>query len=805
MIQRRCNRLTCSPPILAVLLLLVMFAQTALSGPRISVTYDEPFHMSRGYAYVWGEDLRLQIVHPVFIDGLSGLMLGLMPDLTPPEQIEGWETGNLFLFSDHLLRDPDHDVDKMMFLARFPIMCLALLLGAVVYRWAADLYGVSGGLLALTLCVLNPNLIAHARIVSTDLGAACTATLTLFLWWRWSQRPTVGRLSLTAIALGLAISAKTSNLLLVVLVGLFTVLYGLRKHWAWHKIAAAISGVGMGALLILWALYRFEFRPLPSLTGNIPVPAASYWELVTWLRGTMEVGRSAFLWGKYTTTGWWYYFPFALLIKTPIPILIAIGLALYVQLARLHKPTAADYAVCTFPLLYLVVAASSSMNLGYRHVLPVLPFLAVYAARIVTWSGFWTKWGRLALAGSSVWLAASAYSTFPFYLTYFNELVGGPSNGHQYLADSNIDWGQGLKELHATLENLDIDQVQMAYFGTAPIGYYEIPHSSLISHDTLSVVGPQPGWYVISVTYLQGLYLENPDALDWFRRLQPIETPGYSLFVYHIKPDPVPETWVGLCYAPEEVLKPKEIPEFFGQENLRTVSFDCAQAWVEPAGEQAGWYVIPDTGLQANSFMRRMLTQAEIVYQDRGLRLHSDETGIHYNRSAPAYNIYHWDRGSDPDEFALDNVIWSSPALAPGEMDPVTSLSAPVNLGDELEFLGYQISAADVKPGGEVEVTTVWRVLSRPDDPALSFFAHLVGTAGAVSVGDGLGYSAIQWLPGDVFAQQSELVIPADTPPGRYWIQVGIYSLATGDRLQVLDNGQTVTDRVLLTSIEVQP
>jgi len=139
--------------------------------------------------------------------------------------------------------------------------------------------------------------------------------------------------------------------------------------------------------------------------------------------------------------------------------------------------------------------------------------------------------------------------------------------------------------------------------------------------------------------------------------------------------------------------------------------------------------------------------------------------------------------------------------LAPGRADVQASLFVPADVGGEAAFLGYHLSAETAAPGDELILTTAWRVIARPTDPALSLFAHLVGPGGVMSVGDGLGYPAIQWAAGDVFHQRSRLLVPADAPGGTYWAQVGLYSLATGDRLPVLEGEAPVADRLLLGPI----
>jgi 4-amino-4-deoxy-L-arabinose transferase-like glycosyltransferase len=792
-------------------LLLLLFLQVALSSPLASPTFDEPYDLGRGYAYARGTDLRMQQEHPALVDGLGGLMLLLMPELTPPDQIPGWEEAHLFQFSQALVWRLGHDVDKMVFLARLPVIGLALVLGAVVYRWAADMYRSAGGLLALVLCVLNPNIVAHARILSTDLGAACLATFTLYLWWRWAQRPTTGRLMATTLVLGLALGAKTSNLSLVPLIGVFTAIRSLEQRWRWPRVVVAWGTMATGALFVLWALYRFEVGPAPNLTGAIPVPAPSYWETVAWVRHEMRLGRPAFLWGRHTIWGWWYYFPLAFVLKTPLPLLILLGLAVWLHgTRRIAQRPSADYALWVFPPLYFALSAFSTLNLGYRHILVTVPLMTVYTAQVVAWPGLRSRWGRRGLFVLLAWLTIAALAIFPHHLAYFNELVGGPSNGYRYLVDSNLDWGQGLKHLKRYLNEQGIDEVWLGYFGTADPAYY-LPEAGIryrplfalnspYPAEGFSPINPTPGWYAISVTVLQGPYSPEPDLLDWFRRHEPVAKVGYSIFVYQVEADPDPPAWLGFCYTPEPVMDDDEIVHRFGRDDLRIVHFDCQQTWVYPTGSEPGWYLVPTASDSPGMLAKRPLEDAEVVYHERGLR------------AVPGYTVYRWRGKPTPEEIAPVREAWSSPALAPTEADPVLALPVPLDLEGQVAFLGYHLSGTSpsaacptaARPGDEMALTTAWQVTARPEHPPLSLFAHLVGPTGAVSVGDGLGFPAIQWVAGDTFVQHNRLPIPPEASPGQYWVQVGLYSLATGQRLSVLAGGQPVSDRILLAPVEVQ-
>jgi hypothetical protein len=346
----------------------------------------------------------------------------------------------------------------------------------------------------------------------------------------------------------------------------------------------------------------------------------------------------------------------------------------------------------------------------------------------------------------------------------------------------------------------------LGYFGTADPAYYGIRYRSLFAPGSSDVaedfapLNPAPGWYAISATVLQGPFSPEPDIFDWFRRHEPVAKIGYSIFVYRVEPDPDPPAWLGLCYAPEPVMRDAKIVRRFGLDTLRVVGFDCGQTWVYPAGGGPGWYLVPQASDGRGTLAAQVLQAAQVVYRERGLR---DVAG---------YTVYRW--GGEPalEELAPVREAWSSPVLAPADTEPLAALPFPVDLGDQaaevlVRFVGYHLSSETGAPGGELVVTSAWQVAARPadlDDLSLSLFAHLVGPAGAMSVGDGLGFPAIQWSPGDLFVQRNRLPVPAETLPGRYWVQVGLYSLATGERLSVSEAGRPVADRLLLAPVVLQ-
>jgi len=837
------------------ILLLAFFAQAITSASLKTPTFDEEFHIARAYAYVRTGDLRMQQNHPPLVSLLAGLPLLLMPELTPPEEIPHWDDAFLFYFADNLFWRLGHNADKMLFLARFPIVLLGTLLGAFIYRWAREAYGPQAGLLAAGLYAFAPNLLAHTRLVTTDLAVTACSFIALYAFWRYLRQPTGWRLVLVGLAVGLALAAKLSALLLIPVMGLLALLLRRgRADWRLQigdyrlqnckkRVAAHLLFAILIAGLVVWAFYRFEVRSWPG--SALPLPATTYLLNVRTLIGHAGRGHGAFLMGRVSMHGWWYYFPITLLLKTPLLTLFLLGVAAW-DTARRNR-WREEASLLLFPAIYFCFALTSSLNIGYRYLLPIDPFIIVYVAKVAgvtqprpgdrsprsakcsvrspdrsarspdrSRAGRYRPWLRryglptlvTLYAGVSLWL-------HPHYLAYFNLLAGGPDGGYRYLVDSNLDWGQDLGLLSRYLDEQDIDDIRLGYFGTADPAYYlhraGIDYRSLFAPGTsyiaenFSPINPAPGWYAISATVLQGPFSPEPDVFDWFRRHEPVAKIGYTIFVYRVEADPGPPAWLGVCYVPEPVMDDTEIRHRFGRDDLRVVGFDCGQTWVYPAGDGPGWYLVPLVSDGPGMLAEQSLGDAEVVYRERGMR------------DVPGYTVYETRLRPEaqPEGFFPENLVsgeelvlvqeaWSSPALAPAEADLLTLLPVPVDLGGQVAFLGYTLSFESVPPGDEVILTTAWQVTGRPESPPLSVFAHLVGPAGAVSVGDGLGFPAIQWSPGDVFIQRNRLPISIKVAPGRYWVQAGLYSLATGERLPVLGAGGALADRLLLAPVTVR-
>jgi len=803
------------------LALATMFALEVSSARLKSPTYDEQGYIARGYAYVKLGDRHILIGTPMMLNAWNALPLLLLPDVRLETDHPTWEGTDFHDVGSHFLWESGNDVDRVTFWARVPTMILSLLLAATVYRWARELYGPRAGWLALFLTVLSPNLLAHARLATTDLGLAFFFFLATYRLWRYLEAQTWGNLIWAGVALGLCQGTKFSALLIVPVwaaIGAAWIFSGGRREgdsWFRRAFSLALAGVGMAivAFFTLWATYRFEIAPV--MEGGPPVPAATHFRQWLDISGRLagEAGRQApaFLMGQYSDTGWWYYFPVAFLLKTPLPALVLLPGAVCLSLWRSpERPAPAwrrELAIVLAPVIFFAFSLTSKLNLGYRYLLPVLPFLFVYVSKVAN--------GELRIANSAIgnmryavcaillgWYAFASLQIYPHYLAYFNELVGGPEGGWRYLVDSNIDWGQDAILLKRYLDERGVDRIKLAWFGESRPEYYGLDYEPLpawppnrenLSTRTFSPVAPAPGVYAISVTNLQGVLLDDPHTYAWFREREPGDKVGYSVFVYE-----VPRWGAGGGNPADVVLSGVGVDqlgldafETFRTNDVALRWFDARSSLILPA-DGDGWYAVVegmplDPGLEARFW--RKAGAGDLRRTRDGVaeyRLFSVAGTGHLVPAVEGLSVW-----------------WSPATHFPPEGFERYELTLPVDLS-VVELLGYEVSPAGVQPGGVVTLSTYWRV-QQGSDRSLKIFAHLLDGAGEVRAGqDRLDVATAGWREGDTLVQVHYLTLSGDAAEGEYQLEVGWYDAETLARLPVLDRqGRKLADRLLFEGVWV--
>jgi len=551
------------------------------SYTRTSATFDEPGSLAAGYAALAAGDFRPALEHPPLTRLWAALPLLTVPGLSfdskaldeaRPEAVafQGpFDSGHRFLYAPDGAPGSARG-DALLYRARFMNVLLGVLLGVLVYSWVAEWLGFPAALVALGLYTIEPNIAAHSSLVTTDLGVTCFIFGALYFLWRTSRQLTPLNIAGLAVFFVLAMLSKFSAAILgpVILVLLGMIAFR-RRTLSVRGVAGIVALLAAATWLGVWAAYGFRYAPSatpgwlfalqhhPAAERAVPMIAA----LVGWVdsyhllpnafsqgflhgQGLVQ-GRASFLAGSYSDFGWWYYFPVAFLIKTPLALLalFLVGMVSSVRRGRLLSLDGEAFLVVPI-VLFVGVAMTSTLNIGLRHILPIFPFvivLGVVAARALADGK--AKHGPAICA---VLLAAGALefaSVYPNNLAFFNRAVGGPSNGFRYLADSNVDWGQDLKPLKAWMDRNQVAHINLAYFGVADPRYYGIDCTYLggttIPGVTPAMMRPPrlPGYVAVSVTLLNGVPFAAKDR-DFYKPLRdrpPAADIGGSIRVYWVE------------------------------------------------------------------------------------------------------------------------------------------------------------------------------------------------------------------------------------------------------------------------------
>jgi tetratricopeptide (TPR) repeat protein len=443
------------------------------------------------------------------------------------------------------------------------IVLLGILLGALLFFWANEWLGLIPAVCVLVLYTLEPNVAAHATLVTTDLGVTCFMFGTVYFLWRVCRRRTVPDLAGLALCFALAIVTKFSAVLLAPIVVLLLLLATRRHGLSVTTATGLMALVTAAAFVAIWTVYGFRYSPSasPGWLFDLHRPeTASDPELASlagWIdfhrllpnaftegflySFTSVKGLGGFLAGDYSVEGWWYYFPFAFLIKTPLALLALLAVGVFAFVRRRDVTWSTAPFVMVPIVVYMSVSMATGVNVGLRHILPIYPFVLLIAAAAVKELVTGNRTARLVAAGIGLAAAAEFAAVYPHNLTFFNQLAGGPDNGFRYLTDSNLGWGQNLKPLKTWMDRNRIAHVNLAYFGQADPAYYEIDCTYLPGSPTFaqtSIARPRlPGYVAISSTVLSGVYLQPHLRLLYapFRNLEPVAVIGNSIRVYWVE------------------------------------------------------------------------------------------------------------------------------------------------------------------------------------------------------------------------------------------------------------------------------
>jgi hypothetical protein len=566
---------------LGLLLILIALVRIIATYHVFSETTDEPSNLANGLQIIQHRVYYMDVKHPP----LARLAIALGPylaglRLSGPGRGIGNELGNEVLNSNG-------QYWRNLTLARLGILPFFVLGCAVVWIWSRDLFGKQAALFSLLFFTLLPTILAHSGNSTNDLPAAATIALALYTLCLWVAKPGWPTAAALGLGAGLALVTKFSAVLFLPACAAALLLlllargdYGLRGQ-SLRKSAAHLLAALSIAFLVFWAGYLFTTFPLQSpgqqtavdrVLGRYPLlhkavdtiletplPAGRAVAGVAGIAGQNKAGQVSFFLGEWRRHGWWYFFPFMLLVKTPIPFLLfsAYGGALLIVFF-LRKRDWRKLAPLVFAGTILIASMTSGINIGVRHVLAVYPLLAIVAGYAA--HELWTTARRpalaraLVLAGCLAMVVSSALAQ-PDYLAYFN--VFGSRHPERIEVDSDLDWGQDLARLSTWLHARGAQDLAISYFGTA-----DLTHAGLPPYRELEPYKKVSGWVAISARNLAipTPFLAEPQTegiatfysipgnftrikpangpFSWLQAYSPVARIGYSMFIYNIPPLP---------------------------------------------------------------------------------------------------------------------------------------------------------------------------------------------------------------------------------------------------------------------------
>ena len=568
-------------------------AQSFAASLQKSPVFDEAPHIASGLSYLDTHVFHANLQHPPLLKEIAAVFLSIAGIHWPKTQladavIRGGPQGDKMAWPVGVGIIHDNGADRVLFWGRLPFILLGGLLGALIYWWGRELVGSAAALGALFLYAFDPNIVAHSALVTTDVGVTAFTVLFLFALWRYIQHRSWKRLVLCGLALGAVLSAKFSAVFLLPVAATllaaavrWPIAQGAgteapaekpvakvgpnascpcgsgKKYKKCHgagaapgkdveralrqreliRTAAMFLAMCAVAVVFIEALYFFPSDPFLYLTGLNKVNADHV------------AGYQAYLHGNLAPH-FYSYFAAAFLLKEPLATVLLSIAGLVLLLRNQSIPVLTKLFLLLAPVVLFLAPTILADNLGIRYIIPTLPFAyllgglalaELFEERLV--------WGRYVAGALCLWLVVEAAGIYPDHLSYFNEsacllespgqigLDGGSRCGPLWLDDSNVDWGQGLKQLHSWLElHANGRPVHLAYFGIYPPEFYGLNY--LKSDPGALLNNPEPGLYAVSANWkarLPALAAANnaPGAVAWLSA-PPMAIVGHAFYIYQV-------------------------------------------------------------------------------------------------------------------------------------------------------------------------------------------------------------------------------------------------------------------------------
>ncbi|MEO5356472.1 MAG: glycosyltransferase family 39 protein [Nitrospirae bacterium YQR-1] len=550
--------------ILALLGLCATFACIAVVSVKDDgLTIDEIVHIPSGFAALRDQNFIINLEHPPLYK-----MIAAVPLLF---QNINYKTDLIFSGSEYESNEINtfytlnkSNYDNILFAGRVALIVFNTFLLFILGMLLRQIISPVPALLGVFFIAFEPNFFAHARYITTDAGVALFSVLSLTAFGIFLKKQRSTYLYLTALFLGAALLSKFSAILIYLFILVFQIFYELKQFFKPDGVKT-FKKIFFNSALILIAPWLLVYLVIFGAAMHVNTNQLNYKiknglhttestsETSIFLRpvfiykigfnhvtirsrlGHQQSHLPQYLNGEVRVNkGWWYYFPLALLYKETPTLLVLFALSLILFWRKNTEAHPLEKLLLFFSGIYLCVSITSDLNIGIRHILPMITSLTLQAIMLLSRQQFWLKY--------KLWYGAVAFqlfsliSIYPYYTAYFNVFAGGPANGYKHLLDSNLDWGQNLKRLYFWAQKNKIESITVHSWMETYSDLFD--EGKIFKHRLSSENGKPKGYLAISITAIElgGKFLpKGYERLErmYLRNMKPVAVVAHSFLVYH--------------------------------------------------------------------------------------------------------------------------------------------------------------------------------------------------------------------------------------------------------------------------------
>jgi len=568
-----------------------------------SVVYDEPSYLGLGYYIIKTQNFMTDIIisHPplsYYINSIPFYILDITGNL-PEENVFSTTEKAILCYRDKksvdcfdcqylkyahkFLYSDDYKGFNILYFSRITMLTLLLLTCLYFYVFTKKYFGFETSCILTTLLAFNPNILAHSRLVTIDITVLCFNFISFYYFVGFIEKKNLKNAVKTGLSLGLALITKVTNwyliaVYLLLIIALLTqrgikVIKKRDKPIFITKDLVSIIIILSITIFVINSAYFFNEITYDSFTRyglldeyigsnfikniayKIPIPISDYY---IFLLDTMQHRSTS---NRYTSHLKNYinsnqdnkfriqYWTTTILIKTPEASLILgiISILVYIHIITSKITTINDqrkkllfYIIINISI-FLIILIKVKILIGIRLILLIFPYIFLLFGEPIRYLLSYNNKTRIIIYILTIASIMPAAIYHPHYISYFNQLIGGPENGYKYLTDSDIDWGQDIKGLKKYMDENEIKTIKLSYWGReelseTDLNFEPLPFCAKYNGGTYPTgikCGPVTGRIAISVNNLIGRF-NDPFCYVWLQRYEPDEYIGYSILIYNL-------------------------------------------------------------------------------------------------------------------------------------------------------------------------------------------------------------------------------------------------------------------------------